>query len=303
MLKRFRHILILVFLLSGALKALAQIAMPDTICVGTIRHYWVNGTAGSIYTWKIDGVTQSSAADNIDITWPNTGTFTLTVQEHQNGCDGDVQSGQVIVNLEITPTFAAVGPYCPGAIIPALPTTSANGITGTWSPAINNMASTIYTFTPAANQCAVPTTLSITIEDIIKPSFTLPTLAAGYCPADIFQAIVDPNPTDPELDLTFHRPDYYIFGVGFTILDLDLSMITDNCSLAANPISWTIDFGNDGSIDLSGTNQLSLYGTVIHFPVGDNKVSYTVTDAAGNVSLPQFVILKVTPRPVMTKIP
>jgi len=293
----------LVLLLSGASQALAQIAMPDNVCIGTNRHYWVNGTTGSTYTWKRDGVIQTSTADNIDITWSNTGTFTLTVQEHQNSCDGDVQTGQVIVNPEITPTFAAVGPYCPGAIIPALPTTSANGITGTWSPAINNTTTTVYTFTPAADQCAVSTTLTITVEDLIKPSFVLPTLADSYCPADIFQAIVNPNPTDPELDLTFHRPDYYIFGIGSTILDLDLTKITDNCSMAANPISWTIDFGNNGSVDLSGTGQLSGNITAIQFPVGDNKVSYTVTDAAGNVSLPQYVILHVIPRPVMTLSP
>ncbi|MFN5622030.1 MAG: hypothetical protein ACK478_12065, partial [Flavobacteriales bacterium] len=63
----------------------------------------------------------------------------------------------------MTPTFAAVGPFCSGASIPALPTTSTNGITGTWNPAINNTATTGYTFTPTAGQCATTASLTITI--------------------------------------------------------------------------------------------------------------------------------------------
>ena len=41
-----------------------------------------------------------------------------------------------------------------------LPTYITNGITGTWSPALNNTATTTYTFTPAAGQCATTATLT-----------------------------------------------------------------------------------------------------------------------------------------------
>ena len=53
--------------------------------------------------------------------------------------------------------------------IPALPTTSTNtpAITGTWSPAINNSATTTYTFTPSAGICATTQTMSIIISPII----------------------------------------------------------------------------------------------------------------------------------------
>jgi hypothetical protein len=53
-----------------------------------------------------------------------------------------------------------------------LPTTSNNGITGTWSPALNNAATTTYTFTPTAGQCATSTTLSITVSPNVTPTFT-----------------------------------------------------------------------------------------------------------------------------------
>ena len=53
----------------------------------------------------------------------------------------------------------------------ALPTTSNNGITGTWSPALNNTATTTYTFTPDAGQCATTTTLTITVNPVLTPTF------------------------------------------------------------------------------------------------------------------------------------
>ena len=45
-----------------------------------------------------------------------------------------------------------------------LPTTSTNAVTGTWSPAINNLATTLYTFTPTAGLCANTATMTITIN-------------------------------------------------------------------------------------------------------------------------------------------
>ena len=65
----------------------------------------------------------------------------------------------------VTPTFSSVQTvYCSGSSIPPLPTTSDQGITGSWSPAINNTTTTTYTFTPTAGQCATSQTLTITIS-------------------------------------------------------------------------------------------------------------------------------------------
>ncbi|WP_395043013.1 beta strand repeat-containing protein, partial [Flavobacterium sp.] len=79
---------------------------------------------------------------------------------------------QIVVNPNITPTFIAVPSYCSGSTIPSLPTTSTNGITGSWSPAINNSTTTTYTFTPTAGQCATTKTLIITINTRINPTFS-----------------------------------------------------------------------------------------------------------------------------------
>ena len=56
--------------------------------------------------------------------------------------------------------------------MPNLPLTSSNGISGTWSPTINNTATTTYTFTPDAGQCAVTSSIEIVVNPIITPSFS-----------------------------------------------------------------------------------------------------------------------------------
>jgi len=75
----------------------AQVPIPEKVCAGTYRHYWVDGLAGSTYTWKINGVFQNSTTNQIDITWSGYGVFNLEVQEHQASCSGDIQSAVVEV--------------------------------------------------------------------------------------------------------------------------------------------------------------------------------------------------------------
>jgi gliding motility-associated-like protein len=100
MYQRFKHIIFILLFLSGTGIALAQTAMPDTVCIGTRRTYSVNSPAvPSTYTWKVDGVLQTSTTNALSILWNTAGVYTLTVQEHpQNGCDGDIRSGTVYVN-------------------------------------------------------------------------------------------------------------------------------------------------------------------------------------------------------------
>jgi gliding motility-associated-like protein len=99
MFKRIQHISICLMLLFSATQTMAQIAMPDTVCIGTNRTYRVNDpSVPSTYTWKIDGVTQGSIKNDISIAWNTPGKFLLTVQEHaNNGCDGDIRSGLIYV--------------------------------------------------------------------------------------------------------------------------------------------------------------------------------------------------------------
>jgi len=57
-----------------------------------------------------------------------------------------------------------------------LPPTSDNGLAGTWNPSVvDNQSSGTYTFTSPAGQCVLPYTYTVTVNPIVKPTFTFGT--------------------------------------------------------------------------------------------------------------------------------
>src|SRR5690606_22970260 len=78
----------------------------------------------------------------------------------------------ISVNPPDVPVFMQVAPICAGDSLAPLPTTSTNGITGTWSPALNNMETTTYEFTPDTGQCAETTTMTISVNPTTIPTFS-----------------------------------------------------------------------------------------------------------------------------------
>jgi serine protease inhibitor len=123
----------------------------------------------------------TTSTNGVTGTWSpaidNTRTTTYTFTPNPGQC-ATTSTLTITINPIATPTFPAPGSYCSGAPIPALPTTSTNGVTGTWSPAIDNTRTTTYTFTPNPGQCATTTTLTITINPIATPTFPAP---GTYC--------------------------------------------------------------------------------------------------------------------------
>jgi gliding motility-associated-like protein len=99
----------------------------------------------------------------------NTATTTYTFTPDPNQCASSTTLTVQVSNSN-TPTFNTISPICAGGTI-NLPATSTNGISGSWSPAINNTATTTYTFTPDPNQCASSTTLTVQILNAITPTF------------------------------------------------------------------------------------------------------------------------------------
>ncbi len=81
----------------------------------------------------------------------------------------------IVIDDEVEPVFAQLGPYCLDATPDALPLTSTNGIDGTWNPATiatNVAGSFTYTFTPDADEaCATTTTMTIVVDDEVTPVF------------------------------------------------------------------------------------------------------------------------------------
>jgi gliding motility-associated-like protein len=96
------YILLSGMVLFSAMRVTGQMTMPDNVCIGETRHYYVEDNPGSTYTWRIDGVVQSGFTKNEFVyTWNAADTFLIEVQESSfEGCPGPVRSGQVYVNPE-----------------------------------------------------------------------------------------------------------------------------------------------------------------------------------------------------------
>jgi gliding motility-associated-like protein len=98
-----------------------------------------------------------------------TGNSTYTFVSNSGQCAAN-QTMTVTVTPLITPAFTQVAPICVGGSF-SLPTTSNNSITGTWSPAINNLTTTNYTFTPSLGQCTVSQTMTVSVGPPATPTF------------------------------------------------------------------------------------------------------------------------------------
>ena len=97
-------------------------------------------------------------------------TGTYYVSQTEGSCESPRTTVNVTVTPQIAPTFTTTSVVCSGTSLTDLPTTSTNGISGTWSPALNNLVTTTYTFTPNEGQCAATTTQTITIANPLTSS-------------------------------------------------------------------------------------------------------------------------------------
>ncbi len=86
------------------------------------------------------------------------------------GAKGWTISGDAAAGTIVAPAFSAINAVCSGNAI-TLPSTSSNSITGTWLPAINNTATTTYTFSPDLGQCANTATLAVVVTPNSTPVF------------------------------------------------------------------------------------------------------------------------------------
>lgn len=97
----------LALVLFSALPAAAQVPVPDHVCIGATRTYWVDSTnyPGSTYIWAIDGAeVQNGTRCAFVHTWNAEGLFTLSIRQiTADGCAGDPQTSQVFV----TPSLPA----------------------------------------------------------------------------------------------------------------------------------------------------------------------------------------------------
>jgi len=164
--KRLTHIpiiMIVIAVIAGAHRAAAQM-IPDTVCVGQTKRYWVtpNPVPGSTYTWRINGVAQASTTNEIFVTWdlpytPAGSPYTISVIERSAaGCFGPERTGLVylvdsrLVSITVT---ASQNPVCAGIPVTFTALVTNGGASPVYSWIVNGAAlgatSSTFTYTPA----------------------------------------------------------------------------------------------------------------------------------------------------------
>ncbi len=85
------------------LLTLPSNAQVDTVCVGTIHTYGVNGSLGSTYTWNVNGCTilSNPATNNsIDVHWDAVGIHPISVTETNiNHCSKTILDSVLVLPL------------------------------------------------------------------------------------------------------------------------------------------------------------------------------------------------------------
>jgi hypothetical protein len=149
-----------------------------TICEGESTTLSLDEEEGVVWTWYAGGCGEENSGtyvgtttdDPLEVSPTTTTIYYVRYEGDEN--NSICKNVTVTVNENVTPefTFANTLTYCQGETNPeTLPTTSSNGITGTWSPSTINTATVTttpdtYTFTPTTGLCATTKEITVTIE-------------------------------------------------------------------------------------------------------------------------------------------
>jgi uncharacterized repeat protein (TIGR02543 family) len=148
-----------------------------SICLGSSVTLTASGA--SSYNW----IGASSNSESVVVS--PSATTTYSVEGTQNGCTVS-QSITINVDQPVAPLFDQVAAICAGTTLSALPTTSTNGIGGTWSPSLDNTTTSTYTFTPVVGTCASTATMTIVVNQLTVPLFNQ---VASICPGSPLAAL------------------------------------------------------------------------------------------------------------------
>ncbi|NHM06369.1 T9SS type B sorting domain-containing protein [Flavobacterium sp. CYK-4] len=147
---------------------------PISACPGATISLAGTAQGQSSVSWTAASgsfVNNASLATNYTLPFSASGSVTLTLTA-TNSCGNSISDTVVItVNSAVIPAFTQVPGICSGAPLSALPTLSNNGITGTWSPPIDNTQTQTYNFSPTIGQCASGTTMTINVTPTVNPDF------------------------------------------------------------------------------------------------------------------------------------
>ena len=255
-------------------------------------------TNGDITITPGEGLCNLFGGQNV----PRTFNGTIHYQKLCNAsCPSPLTPVAITIGPSVTPTFNPVGPYCSGGSIPPLPTSSTNGITGTWSPVINNSTSTTYTFTPNPGQCAINTTATVTINPLQPITGTLS--ACLGLTSQLSNAVTPGTWSSSNTGVATISATGLVTGVsaGTSTITYNASngcSTTSQYTVYPQPVltvtpSNVLCFGGSGSVTLSasGANAPYTYGGSPTQNLQPGTYTYTATSVDGCVSSPVSITI------------
>ena len=298
----------------------------------------------STLTWVMTGATTSSGDAGVGTVSivPSPGTFNVgitTIEYTFTDANGHVITCSFTITIEAAPTIdcppdttiyvgvenciSTFDPGIPeliqgaapidwtwemtGATIASGSTPGATPLPDLIGPTSFNVGTTTITWIATNVSGADTCSHTITVIDTISPVIaSLDPLEE--CVESIFDAVFHA----PTIDIAPDRPEYFLFEPGNTLLDLDVTDLSDNCLGCDYEIRWRIDFADGTALPVLpatfNAGQLSTYGSEIRFP-GDgvtfqdveHSITYWIVDCNNNVSTPQTNTITVTPRPELIK--
>ena len=224
------------------------VAIPTTYCQ--------NATAPLLQTSSTNTTAITGTWNPVSINTSSVGTATHTFTPTTGQCA--ITTSLIIdVISNVVPTFTPVPDICIGATLSPLPEFSLEGITGTWTPPLENTKTTTYTFTPTTGLCATDTNLTITINSsaTIIPLFdTVDPICVGGVLSDLPLISINaikgtwspPLNTNTSTSYTFN-PD---LGQCATTAQLQIEVL-DIPIVQANAVSPSICSGSSTAITLT----------------------------------------------------
>jgi hypothetical protein len=243
----------------------AAISYATPFCIATTAAQAVTLTGtgaftGGTYTSSPAGLTINATTGAITPSTSTANIYTVTYTiAASGGCPAVTATTSVVITSQLIPTFTAVAPICSGTVLAALPTTSNNGVTGTWSPALSNTTTQTYTFTPTVGQCASTTTLTITVNPLPTPTIT--------GPAPVCQTIGSNYSTYSTPNVAGHTYSWTVVG-GTIISGQNTNSIT---------VNWTIIGGGTVSVSETITSTTCNASVIKNVTVNPKPITSPIT--------------------------
>lgn len=242
---------------------------------------------GQTYPYVLSSTTPNDGTETISC--PNVSTNTarvMVMSGAQTFFDISNNNFTITCGTTQTPVFNALPVACQNDAAFSLPSTSDNGISGSWTPALNltTPGTFTYSFNPAANQCANVVSAQLTIQPQVEPVFSNPT---SICQNDVFTL-----PTNAQNGITgTWNPQVNTQQVGSTTVTF-----TPDAGQCSNSVNQTITVN---SIPSNGISQngitLTAAATSVTYQwidcstnqpvVGATNQSFTTTEAVGTYAV------------------